>query len=324
MKEFFKGITGINRVWLAVVFSVFLVLPFILSPSWLSITTEILILSVAACGLNLLIGYCGRVNFGPAGLYGVGAYATGLLLEKTGIPFAVAMIGGPVIAGIIALPVGWFCVRRTSHYFALLSLAFGQIIWAAIHSWYSFTGGDDGIAGIRTPDFLMSIPSYYYFTLVIFAICLVVLWMICNSTFGKTLQAIRENPHRVEFIGINVRKYLLIAFIIHGFFLGAAGSLYCGFSHAIFPVYASFLKGNDILIPCILGGIYNFIGPVVGVTVYIFLSKVISAYTMYWLLFLGIVIVLVVLFLRGGIVGFISEKLSPAMQRRGVSGDTRG
>ncbi|MCK4789900.1 MAG: branched-chain amino acid ABC transporter permease [Desulfobacteraceae bacterium] len=321
MKNFQKGSNGINRVWQAVVFAALLLLPFILSPSWLSITTEILILSIAACGLNLLIGYCGRVNFGPAGLYGVGAYATGLLLEKTGIPFGVAMIGGPIMAGIIALPIGWFCVRCTSHYFALLSLAFGQIIWATIHSWYSFTGGDDGIAGIRAPDFLLSISSYYYFSLVIAAICLIVLWMISNSSFGKTLKAIRENQQRADYIGINARRYLLIAFIIQGFFLGVSGSLYCGFSHAVFPVYASFLKGNDILIPCILGGIYNFTGPIVGVAVYIFLSKIISVYTMYWLLFLGVIIVFVVLFLRGGIVGFISEKLFPVMQRRGVRGD---
>ncbi|RLC62943.1 MAG: hypothetical protein DRI01_06040 [Chloroflexi bacterium] len=324
MKDCLKRNNYISGVWFGAALAILIALPLVISRSWLSITTEILILSVAACGLNLLIGYCGRVNFGPAGLYAVGAYATGLFLEKTNIPFGAAMLAGPVMAGIISFPIGWFCVRCTSHYFALLSLAFGQIIWAAIHSWYSFTGGDDGIAGIRAPDFLMSITSYYYFTLVIVIICLVLLWMISHSSLGKTLQAIRENQHRAEFIGINSKRYLLIAFIVQGFFLGVAGSLYCGFSHAIFPVYASFLKGNDILIPCILGGIYNFTGPIVGVTVYIILTKIISAYTMYWLLFLALIIIFVVLFLRGGIVGFISERLSAIEEKRGIRGDIEG
>ena len=224
------------------------------------------------------------------------------------------------MAGIAAIPIGWFCARRTSHYFALLSLAFGQIIWAVIYGWYSFTHGDNGISGIRAPSFLMSLTNYYYFALVCVTIALIVLWLISNSPLGTSFRAIRENPSRAEFIGISVNRYLLIAFVIQGFFLGLAGSLYCGYSRAVFPAYASFLKTNTIIIPCILGGIYNFSGPIVGVVIYVLLSKIIAAYTVYHLLIMGVIIVLVVLFMRGGIVGFISEKF-PVMIARGKRKD---
>lgn len=316
---------GVARLpWLAAAIAFFVALPLLISEGWLSIVSEMLIIALAACGLNLVLGYTGMVNFGPAGLYAVGAYTTALLLTKTGIPFAIAMVAGPVVAGIFAIIIGWFCVRRTHVYFALLTLAFSQLIWGVIFRWRDFTGGDDGIVGIRVPDFLTSITSYYYFAVVIVAICLTLLWMIVNSPFGKTLQAIRENPRRIEFIGINVRRYRLSVFILQGFFLGVAGSLFTGFSRAVFPDYAHWPKGADMLVICLLGGMYNFTGPIIGSVVYILLIKLISGYTMYWMLFLGCIIVLLVLFMRGGIMGFISEKLSPVMQRWKVSHDTKG
>ncbi len=309
MKDFLWRTKG-SRVWVAVVFALFVSLPFIIGLGWLSLVNEILIMALAACALNLILGYTGMVNFGPAGLYAVGAYTTALLLVRTGVPFGVALLAGPVMSAVIGVIVGWFCVRRTHVYFALLTLAFSQLIWAVVFKWRDLTGGDDGIVGIRVPDFLASITSYYYFTLVIVAICLMVMWIIVKSPFGKTLQAIRENPGRTEFIGINVRKYQLRVFVLQSVFLGVAGSLFTGFSHAIFPDYAHWIKSTDMIVICLLGGIYNFTGPIVGSIVYMFLDKLITSYTEYWLLVLGGIVVLLVLFLRNGIVGFISEKFS--------------
>jgi branched-chain amino acid transport system permease protein len=315
IKNFLRA-TRKSGVWQAVVFALFVALPFLVSGGWLSIVIEILIMMLAACALNVILGYGGMVSFGPAGPYAVGGYTTALLLTKTGIPFVIAMIAGPVAAGVAGGIVGWFCVRRTTVYFALLTLAFSQIIWTIIFEWYGFTGGDNGIVGVPAPDFLMSISHYYYFTLVIITVFLIILWKIVNSPFGKTLQAIRENPGRTKFIGINVRRYQLIAFVISSVFLGAAGTLFCGFSHSVFPDYAHWIKSTDMLIICLLGGIYNFTGPIIGSIVYILLSKLISSYTMYWLLFLGIILVLLMLFMRGGIMGFISEKFSPRIHRK--------
>jgi branched-chain amino acid transport system permease protein len=314
MKNFLRG-TKKSGLGLAAGFVLLVALPFLISEGWLSIVIEIMIMMLAACALNVILGYGGMVSFGPAGLYAVGAYTTALLLTKTGIPFAIAMIAGPIAAGVAGVIVGWFCVRRTTVYFALLTLAFSQIIWTVIFEWYGFTGGDNGIVGVPVPDFLMSITHYYYFSLVIIAVFLIILWKIVNSPFGKTLQAIRENPGRTKFIGINVRRYQLIAFVISSVFLGAAGTLFCGFSHSVFPDYAHWVKSTDMLIICLLGGIFNFSGPIMGSIIYILLSKLISSYTMYWLLLLGIIVVFLMLFMRGGIMGFILEKFSPGISR---------
>ena len=316
MKKTFLRAMGTSGVWQGLAFALALALPFLISGGWLSIAIEILIMMLAACALNLILGYGGMVSFGPAGLYAVGSYTTALLLTKTGLPFAAAMIAGPIAAGIAGGIVGWFCVRRTAVYFALLTLAFSQIIWTIIFEWYGFTGGDNGIVGVPVSDLLMPVSHYYYFTLVIVTGLLILLWKIVNSPFGKTLQAIRENPGRTKFIGINVRRYQLTAFVISSVFLGAAGTLFCGFSHSVFPDYAHWVKSTDMLIVCLLGGIYNFGGPIIGSIVYILLSKLISSYTMYWLLFLGIIVVFLMLFMRGGIMGFISEKLSPEIDRK--------
>jgi branched-chain amino acid transport system permease protein len=295
---------------LAVVLAVFVALPSFLSLGYVSLVTEMLILAIAACALNLIMGYTGMVSFGPAGLYAAGAYATALLLVKAKVSFGLAMIAGPFIAALAGVIVGWFCVRLTHVYFALLTLAFSQIIFTILFQWYSFTGGDNGIVGIPIPDSLASIGNYYYFTLIMTGICLLLMWMICNSSFGRTLQAIRENPERAEFIGVHVRRYRLAAFVLSSFFLGAAGSLYCAFNQNVFPDYAHWGKGGDMLVVCLLGGMHNFLGPVVGSIVYILLDKIITSFTEYWPLVLGLIVVGAVLFLRGGITGFLIAKCS--------------
>jgi len=304
-----KGLLGHPIPCLAATLIFLAVLPLFLSLGYVSLIIEMMILAVAACGLNLIMGYAGMVSFGPAGLYAMGAYTTALLIVKVQLPFGLAMIAGPIAAALAGIIIGWFCVRRTAVYFALLTLAFSQIIYTIIFEWYSFTGGDNGIVGVKTPLFLSSIQSYYYFTLIVSALCIGFMWMIGNSSFGKALKAIRENPERAEFIGIHVRRYQLAAFVISSFFLGAAGSLYCCFNHNVFPVYAHWSKGADILVVCLLGGMFQFLGPVLGSVVYILLDKIIVSFTEYWPMVLGLIVVFAVLFLRGGIAGFLSEKV---------------
>lgn len=311
-----QGADRYRWIWLVLAVGVLAALPALLGKSWVSLSCEILILTVAATALNLIIGYTGMISFGPAGLYAVGAYATALLIVEFRAPFALALIAGPLAAALVSLIVGWFCVRRTAVYFALLTLAFSQLIHTVIYKWYRLTGGDDGLTDIRVPGFLASIDNYYYFTLACTILCLLAMRVIVNSAFGKALSVIRENPGRAEFIGINVRRYQLMAFVIQGFFLGAAGSLLCGFSHNVFPPIANWTKSIDIIIACLLGGMYHFLGPFVGSAVYIVLDKVVTGYTEYWSLVLGVVVILLVLFFRGGIAGFISEKLSPGNSER--------
>ncbi len=152
-------------------FAVFAVLPLLMGEGHLSLVNEMVILALAACSLNLMLGFAGMVSFGPAGIYAVGAYTTALILIYTEIPFGVALIAGPIMAGLVAIVVGWFCVRLTQVYFSLLTLAFSQIIHTIIFGWYGFTKGDDGIVEIPVPEFLLPITNYYYFSLVAVAIC---------------------------------------------------------------------------------------------------------------------------------------------------------
>ena len=175
MINFFQKITYRPLPWLVTFIILLFILPFILSESWTSIATEIIIMSLAACALNFMLGYAGMVSFGPAGLYAVGAYTTALFMTKTSAPFLLTVIAGPVLAGAVGLVVGWFCVRRSAVYFALLTLAFAQIIWTIIFEWYDFTGGDNGIVGLPTPDILFPIKNSYYFSLVIVVVCIFIL-----------------------------------------------------------------------------------------------------------------------------------------------------
>jgi branched-chain amino acid transport system permease protein len=301
--------------WMILVSLVLLIVPFVFSRSMVSLINEMLIMALAGCALNLMLGYGGMVSFGPAGLYAVGAYATAILLTKYGAPFFVAVLAAPVVAAIVGAIVGWFCVRRSAVYFALLTLAFAQIIWTIIFEWYDFTNGDNGIVSIPIPEVLYVGSNIYYFSLAIVAVCIFVLWRIVNSPFGATLQAIRENPMRTEFIAVPVRRYQLAAFVISSFFLGIAGSLFCVFAGSVFPDYAHWVKSTDMLVVCLLGGIYNFAGPIVGSAVYILISKIISKNTTYWMFFLGIIIVFLVLYMRNGMVGFAAEKISRLRNR---------
>ncbi len=291
------------------------VIPLFLGKGSVSLVNEMLILAIAATGLNLMMGYAGMVSFGPSGIYAVGAYTTALLLYYTKTNFGLAFLAGPLLAVLVAVVVGWFCVRLTHVYFSLLTLAFSQIIHTIIFEWYSFTKGDDGIVEIPVPALLSPIVNYYYFSLIIMIICLVLMWMIVNSPFGKTLQALRENPQRTEFIGINVKRYQLCAFILSGFFLGVAGSLYCGFNKNVFPDYADIMKSTEMLVVCLLGGIYSFLGPAVGSFAYMLLDKIITSQTHYWPLVLGLVIIALLIYLRGGIVGFITVKLGASKRK---------
>lgn len=306
-----KNINGkISFSLLGLVIVLLIIVPLALPTDWVSIFNEILIIALAGSALNLMMGYGGMVSFGPAALYAVGAYTTALLLKSFHAPFVLSIVLSPVVAAIIGLIVGWFCIRRSAVYFVLLTLAFGQIIWTIIFKWYDFTKGDDGIVNIPIPEFLTSMTNVYYFSLVVVLICLYLLWRIVHSPFGLTIQAIRENALRTEFIAVPVKHYQLAVFVLASAFLGIAGSLYCLFAGSVFPDYAHWAKSADIIIVCLLGGIYNFAGPIVGSFVYIMLSKLIAQHTIYWMFFLGFAVLILVLFLRNGIAGFLMDKMS--------------
>ena len=279
--------------------------------------TEMLIMILFAISFNLLFGYTGLLSFGHAAFFSIGSYVTGLVLLHVYPSIPLAFVTGVIAAAIAAWIIGYFCVRLDEIYFAMLTLAFGMMVHTIIWKWDRLTGGADGLVDIPRPNLnlllfevdLSSINSYYYFTLVLVAIALYVLWIIVNSNFGLALRAVRENSERLQFVGINVRRYRLISFVISGFFCGLAGALFGPFLKSITPSIAFWTKSAEPVFMSLLGGTKIFLGPAVGAVIFMYLKEIISGYTELWMIYLGAILIGFVLFLPGGIVGFLNEKL---------------
>lgn len=279
---------------------------------WIIFLTEAFIWSLFAVAFNLLMGYAGMISFGQAAYLGIGGYTAGLLLKNfPDMSFYAALIAAPIGGAIAATVIGYFCIRRTHIYFAILTLAFGHIVYLIAFKWYDFTGGDNGLIGIPVPEWILdpTFANYYKFVLVICLAAIYLLWRIVNSPFGKTLTAIRENPERADFVGINVQRYNLYAFTIAGAFSGLAGALIMINERSVYPDLAHWTQSTQVLLMTLLGGVYTFFGPIVGA----FLLQTMDAditqnYPEIWQLFLGSVLVLILFGLPGGIVGFIQER----------------
>jgi branched-chain amino acid transport system permease protein len=278
--------------------------------------TDILIFSLFAVSLNLLLGYTGLVSFGQAAYFGIGAYTCALMMKKASVAFLLAFVTAGLFGAAAALIIGFFCVRLTKIYFAMLTLAFSQIVWAIVFKWNSLTGGDSGFIGIPFPQHLDSRTRFYYFTLAVVVVSLFVLRRLVNSPFGRMLTTIRENPERTEFIGINVKLFQLAAFVISGFFSGIAGALFAIFNHSIFPDILFWPASAEVLIMTLLGGIYSFFGPVVGAAALLYLRMQVTSYTEYWPLILGTILALILFFFPGGIVGFLQSQLARLRRNR--------
>jgi len=291
-----------------VIFLGFAFLPMVIGDSGLSLMSEMLIMALCASALNLLLGDCGIVSFGHAGFFAVGAYSYGIIAYYELAPFWIAVVASLIAVFIYAFVIGWFVVRLVEIYFALLCLAFAQVIWVTVSVWYNVTGGDDGLNAIPVPDMLYSAQGSYYFILVVSGICLTILYLIVNSPFGRSLHALRDNRTRASFIGIDTKKHIFIAFVISGLFCGVGGVLLVILLHCAFPGYSGFLKSGDFLFVCLLGGMYNFSGPIVGAFLFITLHYVICQHTEYWPLVLGVGVISIAIFFRGGVTGFIFEK----------------
>ena len=278
--------------------------PLALPPFFLQLLTEIAIVGLFATAFNLLMGFGGMVSFGHAAYFALGAYAAALLVKRAGIPMLLALPAAPLVAAVGALLFGFFIVRLTHTYFAMLSLAFAQIVFTVIFKWKSLTGGDDGLLDVWPPAALKSPAAYYYFTLATVALSLVALHAVSESPFGYALRAVRDNPRRARFIGINVRRHQLVAFVISGGFSGMAGGLFAFYNGSIFPDFAYFTKSFEPLVVALLGGAQSFFGPVAGAFAFKILEWLISRqWPVYWPLFLGTIVVLVIVALPQGFVG---------------------
>jgi branched-chain amino acid transport system permease protein len=307
----------VSKVLLAMLVLALILVPFAGSRFFIYLIIHMMILSILAMGFNLLLGYTGLLSFGQAGFYATGAYGTGLILIHLYPSLLLGVLGGTFCAGLLAVLLGFLCVRHTQIYFAMLTLAFGMMIYSLVWQWVAVTGGDDGLMGIpRAPLAIPGILSisvksmnrYYYFVLFVNLVAVFVLYRIVQSPFGLVLKGIRENDNRTAFAGISVRKYRFLAFVISGLFAGLAGSLLAPLENTIGPDTAHWTMSAEPVMVTLLGGIHVFAGPIVGSVLFVALKEIIVRFTEYWLIWFGTIILIIVLGFRGGVLGFFAEK----------------
>lgn len=309
-----RGIGGMltrKALLLSICAAALLALPAFASIRYVFLTSELLIAILYATSLNLLMGYGGMLSLGHAAYFSLGAYAAALLMTRLAWPMEAAMLAGPLVAMLGALVFGIFIVR-TSHqehaYFLMLTLAFSQLVYATLFKWYSVTRGDDGITGIMARGQLGDPRNYCYFVVLVVALSLYALRRIADSPFGATLQAIRDNPQRAAFVGLSVRRYQLLAFVIAGFFAGVAGVLHAFFSGTISPQIADWSASARPFFANTIGGVQSFWGPAVGVLVLEIIDTQVGRLTEHSLLAVGAMALLVGVYLPQGVVGLLMRR----------------
>ena len=273
--------------------------------------STILVTGLLATSLNLVLGYGGLYQFHHAVFYGTGAYAAALILTKTALPAWLALLAAPLAAALLGLLMGLLCTRLTKLHFGMLQISLGSLVWAIVYRWYSFTGGDDGIHGIPVPDAIAGTSSAYYFILGLTVLSLLVMFVIIRSPFGRILQATRDNPERCSAVGIDVVRHQIVAMGIAAFFAGVAGALFVVLEGNVFPDLLFWTLSLEILIMCLLGGWFTFFGPMLGAAVVVSLRTYVGTYTDYWTLILGLLMMLLILFMPQGVLGFLQHLLRP-------------
>jgi len=303
-------------VFLAVLVAALFLFPLVARSYSLYLAMQILILSVFSLGFNLLFGYAGLLSFGQAGFFAVGAYGCAKILLAVPNLF-LGLVGGIVAAGIVAFLLGILCVRHTRIYFSMLTLAFGMMIFSIALKWRDFTGGDDGLVGIpRAPlevpglfsVSLATMGRYYYFVLVVSLLAIWIAYRVVHSPLGLTLQGIRDSETRMAFTGVSVRRYRLIAFVIAGLYAGLAGALLPPLENTVTPPVAHWSTSAEPVLATLMGGIQAFAGPIVGAFLLFMIKDIIMRFTEYWLIWLGVIVVVLVMGFRGGVVSLVEQR----------------
>ncbi|CAG9209836.1 putative permease component of branched-chain amino acid transport system [Paraburkholderia sabiae] len=269
---------------------------------------EILIAVLFAASLHFIMGPGGMHSFGHAAYFGLGAYGAALFLKVLDLPMEAALVLGPLLAMLGALVFGWFCVRLSGVYLAMLTLAFAQIVWSVVYQWDDVTGGSNGILGLWPSNWLSSPVAYYYLTLACAVLGVWLLRRMLFSPLGYAMRASRDSALRAEAIGIDTKRVQWAAFVIASLFCGLAGSLYAFSKGTISPEVISVSRSVDGLVMVLLGGITTLTGPVAGAALFTWLQDAVARQTDYWQALLGVAILLLVIAFPQGVVGFIRDR----------------
>jgi len=324
VKEWMERVRGKAFFQLLILFIIVLLWPHIipLIGGYDGLAIEMVIFAIFAMGFNLLLGYTGILSFGHAAFFGLAGYAMGLILIHLKIPILLGMLFGVVLSTVTAVLIGLLIIRKTGIYFAMLTIAFGQMFFFIASRWKDFTGGEDGLTNIPRDVVgipgLFSIPiveplQFYYFVAVIFILAAIVKYKLIHSHFGQVLKTIRENETRARMVGYNVQRYKLASFIISAIYAAVAGTLYGLFLNYMFPQTLDWIRSGDVVIMALVGGMGTFFGPIIGAGVIVALRVLVSIYAkigglVFWQFFMGIIFLIFVLFFPKGIWGFFEKR----------------
>ena len=287
-----------------------LALPAFADDFTLVLAVEIAIMALFASSLHFAMGPGGMVSFGHAAFFGGGAYAAALLVKYAGSPMEVALLFAPAMAGVLALVFGWFCVRLTGVYLAMLTLAFAQVGWSIVFQWGEVTGGDDGILGVWPSEWASNRLAFYYLSLLACTGGILALQYVLHTPFGYAMRACRDSVVRSASIGIDVRRQQWFAFAFSGALAGLAGGLYVFSKGSVFPDEMSIPRSFDALIMVLLGGVRTVMGPLAGAATFTWLQDEIGRLE-YWRLVLGALIIAIVVAFPQGIAGFLRARVGP-------------
>ncbi len=288
---------------------------------WQRLLTEVLILGLLAMSSDLLIGYVGMVSFGHALFFGTGCYmaAYAMIWTQSGIALWLALILGLIGASVVGAFVAYFSTRLRDIYFSITTLVFAQIFWVIVFTWTDVTGGENGLVftpprlsllGLLPADFTPL--SMHWFTLAVVALCYLVLRRMTQSSFGMVLQAIRENEERARAIGYKIEHHKMMAVMLSALVAGLAGALYGIFNAYAAPDYFFFFQSGETIIYNVMGGIGTLVGPIVGAGAFILLKELFSTFWSpeYYLIPVGLIFTLMVMFMPQGLLGFLRHKLN--------------
>jgi branched-chain amino acid transport system permease protein len=303
----------------ALVWAVLLTMPYWLGAvgGYTELGSRVLVLGLAAMSLNFLLGFTGVLSFGHAAYFGLGAYGVAMTLKYVTPSTPLAILAGLVIGVVAAALIGAMIVRLRGVYFAMVTIAFGQVFFFIAFRWNSVTGGDDGLTGWQRQaltfgrwaiDIQSNDKVFYYFTLALFAVGVGIMALLLRSPFGRTLLAIRENERRARFLGLPVEQHIWLSFVISCLFVALAGALYALLNNFTDPRALRWDQSGNFVIMAVLGGMRSFWGPLIGAAIFVILQDYVSSHTENWMSFIGLFFVLIVLFFPRGVLGMIRRK----------------
>jgi len=303
----------------ALLWLVLLTMPFWIGAvgGYTELASRVVVMALAATALNFLLGYTGTLSFGHAAYFGLAAYGAGMTLKYVAPSTGLGMLIGVAVGTLAAAAIGALIVRLRGVYFAMVTIAFGQVFYFIAFRWNTVTGGDDGLTGWRRlPLDLAGIrldiqnhdTAFYYLALACFALSAGAMALLLSSPFGRTLQAIRENERRARFLGIAVERHLWLSFVISCAFVSLAGTLYALLNNFTDPRALRWDMSGNFVIMAVLGGMRSFWGPLVGAAVFVVLQDYVSSHTENWMSVVGLIFVLVVLFFPRGVLGLVQRR----------------